>query len=102
MIALALALAQAELPPPPFQAVGQYLYWHRCMVDGAEAMAGGDRAPEEILEFKWRDCRHHERRMQAELDAHQPGHAAAQMERYRAMIRERTLAAIARRRRSAN
>jgi hypothetical protein len=101
MLALALALAQAELPRPPFEAVGQVIYWNQCMVYGAEAMAGGNHTPDEILERKFRDCREHERRVQAELDAHQPDHAAAQMERFRTMIREQTLGAIARRRQSA-
>jgi hypothetical protein len=100
-LALALALAQAELPRPPFEAVGQFIYWDQCMVYGAEAMAGGDRAPEQILEIKLRDCLNHERRVQAELDAHQPSHAAAQMERFRAIIREQTLSAISRRRQPA-
>ena len=82
-------------------ALAEFLYWNQCMVYGAEAMAGSDRAPEAILEIKFRDCREHERRVQVELEGDQPDHAAEQMARFRATIREQTLRAIAARRQPA-
>ena len=98
MIAIAAALAAAELPQPPFEALTQFLYWNQCVVYGATAMAGGDRSPDEILEIQFRDCREREERVQAEFDAHQPGHTPEQMARFRATIREQALRRIAERR----
>jgi hypothetical protein len=98
VIAIVAALAAAELPQPPFEAFTQFIYWNQCVVYGAAAMAGGDRAPEEILEIQFRGCRDREGRVQAEFDAHQPGHTPEQMARFRTIIREQALRRIAERR----
>ncbi len=99
IVAAALALQAAELPRPPIEAIGQMIYWTQCVSYGAQDRARGkDRPAEEIVERQFESCRDHERRVQAELSAHQPEHAAAQMQNFRDIVRRQAVSAVERQR----
>jgi hypothetical protein len=102
IVVAALALQAAPLPRPPIEAIGQVIYWTQCVSYGAQDRArGNDRPAGEIVERQFQSCRDHERRVQAELLAHQPEHAAAHMQDFRDMVRRQAVSAVERQRQPA-